>query len=206
MKKVTLVTSATLLALALTGCNNASNDAEPAAAEQADQTAPATTEPAPIEQAAVQTPEQAGVAQPEFISINDAIAAALKNTSGDVSSVDFDTHDNGTRADYEIDIIANDLKHEVKVDAATANIINVTQKNLDAEDQAEHQALQQAKVSLEQALQVATDSMPGSVATEVSFDVEQGVSMYEVKLVADNQKHEVKVDANTGSILSSKLD
>lgn len=203
MKKVTLVTSATLLTLALTGCNNASNDAEPVAEEQA---APAATEQTPIEQAAVQTPEQAGMAQPEFISINDAIATALKNTSGDVSSVDFDTHDNGTRADYEIDIIANDLKHEVKVDAATANIINVTQKNLDADDQAEHQALQQAKVSLEQALQVATDSMPGSVATEVSFDVEQGVSMYEVKLAADNQKHEVKVDANTGSILSSKLD
>lgn len=203
MKKVTLVTSATLLALALTGCNNASNDAEPVAEEQA---APTATEQAPIEQAAVQTPEQAGMAQPEFISINDAIAAALKNTSGDASSVDFDTHDNGTRADYEIDIIANDLKHEVKVDAATANIINVTQKNLDADDQAEHQALQQAKVSLEQALKVATDSMPGSVATEISFDVEQGVSMYEVKLVADNQKHEVKVDANTGSILSSKLD
>lgn len=203
MKKVTLVTSATLLALALTGCNNASNDAEPVAEEQA---APAATEQTLIEQAAVQTPEQAGVAQPEFISINDAIAAALKNTSGDVSSVDFDTHDNGTRADYEVDIIANDLKHEVKVDAATANIINVTQKSLDAEDQEEHQALQQAKVSLEQALKVATDSMPGSVATEVSFDVEQGVSVYEVNLIADNQKHEVKVDANTGSILSTKLD
>lgn len=206
MKKVTLVTSATLLAFALTGCNNASNDAEPTAANQADQASQTTTEQVPVDQAVVQTPEQAGVAQPEFININDAIAAALKNTAGDVSSVDFDTHDNGTRADYEIDVIANDLKHEIKLDAATANIINVTQKNLDAEDQAEHQALQQAKVSLEQALQVATDSMPGSVANEISFDVEQGVSVYKVKLVANNQKHEVKVDANTGSILSTKLD
>ncbi|WP_019672439.1 PepSY domain-containing protein [Psychrobacter lutiphocae] len=189
MKPMTFITSACVLALTLTGCNNSKN------------TDPVASEPVTTEQGA-----QTDMAQPEFIGIDDAIAVALKNTMGDIISIDFDTYQNGTKAEYKVEIIANDLQHEVKINAITSDVVNVKQESLDAEDQAEYQALQQAQVTLEQAMQVAADSIPNSVVTEASFDLEHGQAIYEINLVADNQKHEVKVDANTGSILSSKLD
>ena len=66
-------------------------------------------------------------------------------------------------------------------------------------------AFAQATVSAEQAVQAASQKVQGR-ATEVAFKHKSGQSYYKVKLVAGNQKHEVRVDANNGQVLDSKVE
>ncbi|PNK59689.1 PepSY domain-containing protein [Psychrobacter sp. FDAARGOS_221] len=199
MKNACLMNPAALALIVLAGCSNPNEEAKTPDA--------VNTEPVATEQVAIDTNEVAATATTaQFISIEDAIAAALKNTSGDVIDVELDTHDNGTQAEYEVDVIANNFKHEIKLNAISADIIEVTQKSLDTDDQAEHQALQQASVNLEQAIKTAADSVAGSTVTGAGFDLDNNQGVYEIKLMADNQEHEVKVDANSSDIISSKLD
>lgn len=206
MSKLALITSATLIAATLAGCNNANDDAAPVDTTQPSEVTQiettATSEPT-ANQAATGTAEN--TAQTQFIDINEAIKVALSNTSGTVTSVEFDTHDNGARADYEVDIISGDIKHEIKIDAATSEVISATQKSLDAEDRSEYEAQQQASTTIEQAIQIAADSLNGTV-TEIEFDIENDQPVYETNVLADNRKYDVDVDANTGSIIKSELD
>ncbi len=66
-------------------------------------------------------------------------------------------------------------------------------------------AFEQAAVSAEQAVRAAAQKVPGR-ATEVDFKHKNGQSYYEVEIVSGNQKHEIRVDANNGQVLDSKVE
>ncbi|SLJ84022.1 PepSY domain-containing protein [Psychrobacter sp. DAB_AL43B] len=66
-------------------------------------------------------------------------------------------------------------------------------------------AAAQSKISLEQAIVIAKKTIKGDV---VSADFDQhnhsAGGNYEVKIVANNTEYEVKIDANSGKVLSNK--
>ena len=66
-------------------------------------------------------------------------------------------------------------------------------------------AAAQSKISLEQAIIIAKKTIKGDV---VSADFDQHDHLaggnYEVKIVANNTEYEVKIDANSGKVLSNK--
>ena len=66
-------------------------------------------------------------------------------------------------------------------------------------------AFEQAAVTAEQAVRSAAQKVPGQ-ATEVDFKHKNGQSYYEVEIVSGNQKHEIRVDANNGQVLDSKVE
>lgn len=59
---------------------------------------------------------------------------------------------------------------------------------------------------MDQAMQIALQQVPGQIVkTELEFD--DGVLIYEIDIrTSEGHKYEVKVDANTGSVLRVKLD
>jgi uncharacterized membrane protein YkoI len=62
-----------------------------------------------------------------------------------------------------------------------------------------------AKISMEQAIKIATDSSPGSKPYEVEMEKEKGRVVYEVELVdANKKKSKVYVDAQDGKIVEKK--
>ncbi|WP_373085390.1 PepSY domain-containing protein [Sneathiella sp.] len=66
---------------------------------------------------------------------------------------------------------------------------------------AEIKAQQSAKLTIIDAIKVATATQKGT-ASEVSFDNEKGLPAYEVTVVsADGSEHEVKIDAMSGDVL-----
>ena len=68
-------------------------------------------------------------------------------------------------------------------------------------DVAEVRAQQSAKLTITDAINVATAARKGT-ASEVSFDSEKGVPAYEVTVVsADGTEHEVKIDAMSGNVI-----
>ena len=70
------------------------------------------------------------------------------------------------------------------------------------------EAAQAAKVAIaqDQAVKIALQAVPGTVV-ESEFESEDGVSLWEIEILDANQQvTEVDVDANTGEILSQKVD
>ena len=69
-------------------------------------------------------------------------------------------------------------------------------------------AAQAAKVAIaqDQAVNIALQAVPGTVV-ESEFESEDGVTLWEIEILDANQQvTEVEVDANTGEILSQKVD
>lgn len=64
----------------------------------------------------------------------------------------------------------------------------------------------QRRISIEEAMNIATGQVPGQVV-KVELEHEKGVLVYEVDIVTtQGVKYEVTVDANNGTILEVKLD
>ena len=71
-------------------------------------------------------------------------------------------------------------------------------------DKAEQAA--QATIAQDQAVNIALQAVPGTVI-ESEFESEDGVTLWEIEILDANQQvTEVEVDANTGEILSQKVD
>ena len=74
-----------------------------------------------------------------------------------------------------------------------------------ANDYREIQLVQQAKITLAQAIDIAKKSLPGkAISAEIADDMPTPV--YKVKVVKDNMVYKVRVDGTTGAVLASVLD
>lgn len=62
------------------------------------------------------------------------------------------------------------------------------------------------KVSLDTAKANAIKAVGGGVATKIDLDTERGQSYYDIKVNYNNQEYDVKIDPNTGAVISKKLD
>ncbi|MFC6205628.1 PepSY domain-containing protein [Psychrobacter urativorans] len=139
------------------------------------------------------------------ISLEQAITIAQKTVKGDVISAEFEQNDYIEGGKFEIKSIANNTEYEVKIDASTGRVLKTKQEKLDQQDIAEYNAIKQAQISLTQALQKSTQSISGKVI-EAEFDLDNGKSIYEIKIAKGTEIYQVIVDAMTGAIISKQLD
>ena len=139
------------------------------------------------------------------VSLQQAIAIGNKTVKGDLVSVEFDQNDYSAGSVYKIKTIASNTEYDLNIDADTGKVLSAKQKQLDTEDMTEYNAMKRAKVSLNQAMQTAAQSLNGN-AIAAEFDIENGKSIYEIKVVKGNQVHKVIIDSMTGKVMSSRLD
>ena len=139
------------------------------------------------------------------VSLTQAINIAKQNAKGDIVSAEFDYDDDDATGKYEIELVGNGTSYEVKIDANTGQVLKTKQEKLDKKDMVEYSAMKQAKVTLTTAMQIAAQSVNGKVIG-AEFELERGQSVYDTKIVKDNQIYDVSIDANTGKVLSSQVD
>ena len=139
------------------------------------------------------------------VSFEQALNIAQKTVKGDIVSAGFDQNDYSAGGKYEVKIIANNTEYEVDIDADSGKVLKTKQEKLDNKDIAEHKAMKQAKVSLNQAMKTAARSVGGTVF-EAEFDNDDGQSVYEIKVAKGDQTHKVMIDAMTGKVISTRLD
>ena len=152
----------------------------------------------------VKTSEAVAAAQSK-ISLEQAIAIGNKTIKGDLVSADFDQKGYSAGGIYDVKFIAHNTEYKIRIDADTSEVLSAKQNQLDREDMAEYKAMKQAKVSLTQAMEKATQNVNGKVI-KAGFDVDNGKSVYEIKVAKGNEIHKVVVDSMTGKIISSRLD
>ena len=139
------------------------------------------------------------------ISLEQAIAIGQKTIKGDLVSAKFDQNGYSAGGKYDVKFIAHNTEYKLRVDADTGKVLSAKQEKLDKDDIAEYKAMKNSKVSLAQAMEKATQDVNGKVI-EAGFDVDNGKSVYEIKVAKGNQIHKVVIDSMTGKVISSRLD
>ena len=153
----------------------------------------------------VRVSESVAAAQSK-ISLEQAIDVGNKTFKGDLVSVEFDQNGYSAGGKYDVKFIArNTDEYTLRIDADTGKVLSAKQGQLDTDDVAEYKAMKQAKVSLTQAMGKAIQNVNGKVI-KAGFDVDNGKSVYEIKVAKGNQIHKVIIDSMTGKVISSRLD
>ena len=139
------------------------------------------------------------------ISLEQAIAIGQKTIKGDLVSAKFDQNGYSAGGKYDVKFIAHNTEYKLRVDADTGKVLSAKQEKLDKDDIAEYKAMKNSKVSLAQAMEKATQNVNGKVI-EAGFDVDNGKSVYEIKVAKGNQIHKMVIDSVTGKVVSSRLE
>ena len=139
------------------------------------------------------------------ISLEQAIAIGQKTIKGDLVSAKFDQNGYSAGGKYDVKFIAHNTEYKLRVDADTGKVLSAKQEKLDKDDIAEYKAMKNSKVSLAQAMEKATQNVNGKVI-EAGFDVDNGKSVYEIKVAKGNQIHKSVIDSMTGKVISSRLE
>ena len=151
---------------------------------------------------------QAALAKQAKITQDEAINAALEKVPGTVEEVELED-EKGTIV-YEIELVSTDgTEHEVEVDAQTGEVLKVEaddDENEEEDSQNQAKLAKQAKITEDEAINMALEKVPGTV-NEIELEVENGTVVYEIKVLStDGTEQEVKVDAQTGEVLKVEAD
>ncbi|HWI49472.1 MAG TPA: PepSY domain-containing protein [Rummeliibacillus sp.] len=127
------------------------------------------------------------------IGIEKAKQIALSKVSGTVTSTNYD-QDNGV---YEISISANGYEYDFDINAQTGDIIKQDQKSVESASANNDSAI----ITSQQASQIALTKAKGTVT---KIDLENGV--YDVEILDGTYQYAIKIDAQTGDVLSVNKD
>lgn len=144
--------------------------------------------------------QEATLAMNSKASLHQAMNLAKQKVAGDIISAEFDGDNQG---EYEVKLIQGNQKYEVKINAATGEIIKTKQESMDKKDLAEVAAWRQSKIQLNQAISIAQQTTAGQVMG-AEFDFKYGKGIYEMKVAKQGQKHKLDIDANTGAVLKNR--
>ena len=146
---------------------------------------------------------QADIAE-QTVSTEKAKEMALDVTEGtQVTKVHLDDDDDDKR-EYEMEVVKEDTKYEVDVDAATGQVLKIEQDDRD-DDDIELQNVS-PKISLDEAKKKALAEVNGTI-TEAELDDDDNRLLYEIKIQTSNYREaEVKIDAATGKVLKVEMD
>ncbi|MFD3736487.1 PepSY domain-containing protein [Streptomyces sp. NPDC058629] len=142
------------------------------------------------------------------ITLDQAVAAALKNVPGTVTEAELDDDDdNDGRTVWELDVYGSDKTwHDVTVDATNGKVLKTRDDN---DDDRDRNAPRSSAVTLKQAADAALKTAPGSI-TSIDLDDDDddddkgsrgNVMRWDVDVAGkDGRQHELRVDAKTGKV------
>ncbi|MGW4836115.1 PepSY domain-containing protein [Streptomyces globisporus] len=148
------------------------------------------------------------------ISLDQAVAAALKSVPGTVTGaeLDRDDDDHNGRAVWELDVRGSDKKwHDVTVDAGNGKVLKT--RDDDNDDRDDH-APRSSAVTLNEAAAAALKTAPGTITSiDLDDDDDDGngsrsnVLRWDVDVAGkDGKQHELRVDAKTGKVTVDRDD
>lgn len=181
-------------ALALSACGSGSD--APAETDGIEQTQSATDDTVPTEESTEDTESSAAATMHRGGSLEDArtaIDTAEAENGGTAHQIDFDDDDH-----WEIDVIGSDREWEYHISADGTTIEKTEEDDLDDDDRRE---LEEAEVSLVEALEIALDHTAGTI-DDAELDEDDGVLHWEVEIHVDgsDRTRELYVDAKSGDV------
>ncbi|MGW3581027.1 PepSY domain-containing protein [Streptomyces rubiginosohelvolus] len=151
------------------------------------------------------------------ISLDQAVAAALKSVPGTVTGaeLDRDDDDHDGRAVWELDVRGSDKKwHDVTVDAGNGKVLKTRDDDNDDRDDRDDHAPRSSAITLNEAAAAALKTAPGTI-TSIDLDDDDdddngsrsNVLRWDVDVAGkDGKQHELRVDAKTGKVTVDRDD
>ena len=135
-----------------------------------------------------------------IISEEQAKQIASSVANGTMGEVELETVDNKQIYSVEFNLLkdGNEVEYDVHIDAETGKVLKIERED---ELTKEELTLVKVKVTEEQAKQIALSTVKGEV-TEFEIEKVDGNYVYEVEISQENTETDVRVDVNTGQILS----
>jgi uncharacterized membrane protein YkoI len=164
---------------------------------------------ASIDPALAKSKREAAALLEAKVTLSHAISVAQKEIRGG-KPVDADlvTTKDG-KVIYSVEVTKDDVRnlHKVSVDMQNGNVIDVAQKTVAAKDLQRVEAVEQAKVTMVEAIAIASKKFPGGIVAAAEAKPRGGQVVYS----ADIEKkglHVVHIDPNSGRVLlaARKLD
>ncbi|MDQ0987117.1 PepSY domain-containing protein [Streptomyces sp. V2I9] len=155
--------------------------------------------------------DRAAAAKDVRVSLDRAVAAALKSAPGTVTGaeLDADDDDHDGRTVWELDVRGTDKKwHDVTVDATSGTVLKT--RDDDSDDRDRH-APRSSAVTLDRAAAAALKTAPGTITSIDLDDDDDGrrgeVLRWDVDIEGkDGKQHELRVDAKTGKVTADRDD
>jgi uncharacterized membrane protein YkoI len=142
-----------------------------------------------------------------LIGITRAVAAAERAAPGRALEAELDTHKG--KMVYSVEVVSKDTLHEVLIDARTGTPISTTPRKgktlWHSWLRSDWKVTSKLNGPLAPRL-AALEKQSGGRVQEVDYDVENGVPIYEVDLVAPAGATEVQLDARSGDRLAMYAD
>jgi len=120
---------------------------------------------------------------------------------------------------YDVDVITDDKKYDIKLDANTGEIVKIEEKQRkqdvnvtetqDNQKDAKQPKLENREpeliIDMKEAIDIALKEYPGKVK-EAELDEEDGRLIYEIEIKANGEEVDIDIDAKTGEILIIEID
>ncbi|RRN74804.1 hypothetical protein EI200_00050 [Peribacillus simplex] len=136
------------------------------------------------------------------LSEDEAIKMISEKLGGKVTQFEKDWDQPMT---YEMTVKTNEGYQDVEVDAEKGEILSREMEDEYDEDMSTQQAVETAKISMDQAEKIALKEVEGQV-TDAELDSENGILVYELEINQGQKEYDVVIDATTGKVLKNQLD
>lgn len=134
------------------------------------------------------------------LSEDEAVKMISEKLGGEVTQFEKDWDQPMT---YEMTVKTKEGYQDVDVDAERGEILS--QEMEDDDDEDTQQAVENVKVSSDQAEKIALKAVDGQVK-DMELDSENGTLVYELEIIQGQKEYDVVVDATTGKVLKNQLE
>lgn len=144
------------------------------------------------------------VANPPSKSVQDALAAARDEFSGDVSKIELESQEDGG-LEYKVELMSSDAKYAVQYDADTLEKLSDEKDDLgnEAEEKRKKTFDLDSVIDLEKAAEAARDQQDGTITKWKIEGKDTGLVQYEFDIRTDGASDdtEVQINAMDGSVV-----
>ena len=142
--------------------------------------------------------ENAAFAQSK-ITAAQAVDKAVAKIGGQAVEVNFDLKRG--RSIYKVEVQNGGKEYDVYVDAASGEVVDSREDYKNNPNKTRPAV----RTTLKQAI-AAAEAKTGGRAKEADLKYKSGTPVYKVETVSGTQKHKVRVDAQSGQVLSAHID
>lgn len=177
-----------------------------------------------------QAQQEESAAQSQALAVEDAVdedtavSIAMEHagvTECSIHRVELDTEDG--RQVYEVEFFAGNTEYDYTIDRETGEILSYDQDiegwglgngqqngsgNGRKNGQDNSTASSSGPITLEEAVQLVLDRVPGASASDVQIEFERddGKDIYEGEVTCNRTEHEFQIDASTGNFIEWSVD
>lgn len=107
---------------------------------------------------------------------------------------------------YDMKLTKGTTYYEVEIDARTGKIYQYEINGVSQQTSTNSPNLDSPTLTWQQAKDIALEKIPGGVTTKLKLETSNGLLVYEIELLKDNVKYELKLNAETGEIVKYDMD